>query len=308
MAGSPHGEERWPQWLPREQYPFGNRYAEIDGCTVHYLDEGEGPTLLLLHGNPTWSFLYRKLIPPLAGSFRCVAVDYPGFGLSRAAPDYGFTFTEHAAVAEQLLLRLDLREVTMVVHDWGGPVGFSVATRHPGRFAGFVIANSWAWPLDDPLVRLFSLLLGGPLGDHLIVRRNLFAGLILPLNVMQSRLPPPVRNAYRAPFPTPQSRLPQQVLVRELRSAVPALAELEKRLAVLADRPALIAWAGRDPAFRRTQRRRWQAHFPNHALVELPRAGHYLYEDAADEIALAILHWHRERHAKNAAPESGGYV
>lgn len=107
-----------PTWVPQDLYPFQDSYADLDGARVHYVEEGSGPPLLLLHGNPTWSFLYRDIIKGLAGSYRCIAVDLPGFGLSRAAAGFAFTPAEHARVIEQLLLALDLTGVTMMVQDW----------------------------------------------------------------------------------------------------------------------------------------------------------------------------------------------
>src|SRR5208282_578788 len=127
-----------PSWLREPLYPFESRYADIDGARVHYVDEGSGPPLLLLHGNPTWSFLYRDLIKGLRDRFRCIAPDYPGFGLSHAAPGYSYTPAEHARILERLVLELDLQGLTMMVQDWGGPIGFAVATRQPSRFAAFV--------------------------------------------------------------------------------------------------------------------------------------------------------------------------
>ena len=104
-----------PTWIPERLYPFASRFAEAEGARVHYADEGEGPPLLLLHGNPTWSFLYRDVIRGLSDRFRCIAVDLPGFGLSQAPPGYGFTPAEHARVLEALVERLDLAGVTMMV-------------------------------------------------------------------------------------------------------------------------------------------------------------------------------------------------
>src|SRR5213083_784317 len=192
-----------PSWLPERLYPFESRYADVAGARVHYLDEGTGRPLLLLHGNPTWSFLYRNIITGLRDRYRCIAVDYPGFGLSSAAPGYGYTPAEHAAVLEQLVLRLDLGELTMMVQDWGGPIGFAVATRHPERFAAFVIGNTWAWPKSDPVTQVASCLLGGPLGSYLILQRNFFVEKILPGNVKRRKLTQEVMDAYRGPFPTP---------------------------------------------------------------------------------------------------------
>ena len=135
-----------PSWVPADLYPFASHFEDINGSRVHYLDEGAGPPLILLHGNPTWSFLYRDVIAGLRDRYRCIAVDYPGFGLSRAAPGYGYTPAEHAQAVEDLIVRLDLRGATLMMQDWGGPIGFAVATRHPDRFSAFVLGNTWAWP------------------------------------------------------------------------------------------------------------------------------------------------------------------
>src|SRR5881398_1084864 len=236
MSDAEQARERpRPAWLPTDLYPFDSHFADVEGARVHYLDEGSGPPLLLLHGNPTWSFLYRELIKGLRGRYRCIAPDHPGFGLSRAAPGYGYTPREHAAVLEKLVLQLDLSEVTMMVQDWGGPIGFAVATRHPSRFAAFVIGNTWAWPKSDLGTQLFSRLLGGPVGGYLILRRNFFVERIIPGNVKRRKLPPAVMEAYRAPFPTPESRRPMHVFPREILGSRPFLAEIDERLAALGD-------------------------------------------------------------------------
>ena len=114
-----------PAWLPRELYPFESHYVDLGGSTVHYVDEGSGPAILFLHGNPTWSFLYRDVILGLRDSFRCIALDYPGFGLSWARPGYGYTAADHADTVERFVLELDLRDVTLMAQDWGGPIGLT---------------------------------------------------------------------------------------------------------------------------------------------------------------------------------------
>src|SRR3954451_9029968 len=193
-----------PAWVDSRLYPFEDRWVEANGARVHYVDEGSGPTLLMLHGNPTWSFLYRDVIKGLSDGHRCIALDYPGFGLSGAPPGYSFTAAEHAAVVERFVEALDLRDVTLMVQDWGGPIGFWVARRHPERFARFVIGNTWAWSLRDRLsASLFSRALGGRVGRRLILRRNLFVERILPGGVRRGGLPREVMDHYRGPFPTP---------------------------------------------------------------------------------------------------------
>jgi haloalkane dehalogenase len=268
-----------------------DRYADIGGARVHYVDAGSGPPLLLLHGNPTWSFLYRELIDGLSDRFRCIAPDYPGFGLSRPPPGYGFTPREHAEALERLVLELDLRDVTMMVQDWGGPIGFSVATRHPDRFAAFVIGNTWAWPKSDVPTQLFSRFLGGPVGRRLIANRNLFVEQALPGGVNRVKLSEEVMDAYRRPFPTPGSRAPTWVFPREILRSRPFLAQVERGLPQLRDRRALIVWPTKDVAFKEPERRRWEEVFPDHETVLLEGAGHYIQEDAPEEIVAAIRDW-----------------
>jgi haloalkane dehalogenase len=288
---SPADRPGRPAWVPDELYPFESHYADVSGTRVHYVDEGSGPPLLLLHGNPTWSFLYREIVKGLRDRYRCIAVDHPGFGLSSPAPGYRYTPAEHADALEQLVLRLDLGDVTMMVQDWGGPIGFAVATRHPERFAAFVIGNTWAWPKGDPGTQLFSRLLGGPIGRRLIVNRNLFVERLLPAGVRRRTLPEEVMNAYRGPFPTPASRRPTAVFPREILAGRPFLADIERQLPRVSDRPALIVWPTRDVAFGDRERRRWEELFADHRTVLLEGAGHYIQEDAADEIVTAIRDW-----------------
>ena len=276
-----------PAWVPDDLYPFEDHFADVAGCVVHYVDEGSGPPLLLLHGNPTWSFLYREIITGLRDRYRCIAVDYPGFGLSSARPGYGFTPAEHAEVVQELVRRLDLREVTMMVQDWGGPIGFAVATREPDRFVRFVIGNTWAWPKSDLPTQLFSRFLGGPVGRRLILNRNLFVEGALGRGV-RPRPPEAVMAAYRGPFSTPASRRPTAIFPREILASRPFLAEVERDLPKLSDRRALILWPTRDPAFKARERARWEQLFPDHRTVMLDGAGHYIQEEKPDEIVAAI--------------------
>jgi haloalkane dehalogenase len=280
-----------PGWVPDELYPFESHFAEIGGARVHYVDEGSGPPLLLLHGNPTWSFLYRDIIKALRDRYRCIAPDYPGFGLSAAPAGYGFTPVEHARIVEELVKELDLTGITMMVQDWGGPIGFSVATRHPDRFAAFVIGNTWAWPQSDRTTQVFSRFMGGRVGGYLILHRNLFVERIIPSGVKRKKLSPEVMNAYRGPFAAVESRRPVHVFPREILASRPFLAEVERGLPALADRPALIVWGDKDVAFREPAMRRWEGLFPNHHTVRLEGAAHYIQEEAADEIADAIRAW-----------------
>jgi haloalkane dehalogenase len=213
---------------------------------VHYVDEGRGPTLLLLHGNPTWSFLYRHIIMRLAPLFRCVAVDYPGFGLSTAGSGYGFTPREHSLVLERLVLALDLRGVGVMVQDWGGPIGLGFAGRCPERVHSLIICNTWAWPArGSKTLEPFSKIAGGSIGRFLILNFNAFVNLLVPFSISR-RLSSAEMRAYRGPFPTRASRLPTYIFPREILHSRDYLAEVESKLARLSSKPVLILWGDRD--------------------------------------------------------------
>jgi haloalkane dehalogenase len=281
-----------PDWVDGELYPFEDRWATIGGGTVHYVDEGSGPPLLMLHGNPTWSFTWREVIKGMRDRYRCIAIDYPGFGLSKAAPGYGFSPQEHAEVVERFVQELDLHDVTTLSHDWGGPIGFATAARMPDRFTAFAIGNTWAWPLDkSPGARIFSGFLGGPVGGYLIKRRNFFVERIIPGGTKLTGPDERVMEHYRRPFPTPESRVPMHVFPRAIIKETPWLGEVERGLSSLDDRPVVIVWPTRDQAFRESERKRWEQTFTDHRTVTLNGAGHYIGEDAPGEIVSALRGW-----------------
>lgn len=273
-----------PQWLDDQLYPFQDRFVEIEGNQIHYIDEGSGPTLLLLHGNPTWSFLYRHIITRVSPRFRCVAVDYPGFGLSSARPGYSFKPREHSTVLERFVLALDLSKIGLMVQDWGGPIGLGFAGRHPDRIRALLICNTWAWPAQGTKhLEWFSKIVGGLIGRFLILNFNAFVNLILPSGVSR-RLSLGEMRAYRGPFPTRASRLPTAIFPREILHSRDYLAEVESNLGRLSQKPTLILWGDRDTAFRSAQREQFERFFPNHRTRILEGAKHFVQEEAPDQI------------------------
>jgi haloalkane dehalogenase len=278
-----------PPWLDEKLYPFRSHFIEIAGNRIHYIDEGQGPTLLLLHGNPTWSFLYRHIIPRLSRQFRCVAVDYPGFGLSAPGPGYGFKPREHSAVLEQFVLALDLREIGLMVQDWGGPIGLGFAGRHPDRIRALLIGNTWAWPAQGTKhLTWFSRIAGGPLGRFLILNFNAFVNVLLPSGVSKALSPAEMR-AYRGPFPTRASRRPTAIFPREILHSREYLAEVEANLGRLSQKPALILWGDRDTGFRDGERARFERIFSHHRMRILRGAKHFVQEDAPDQICDEVI-------------------
>lgn len=276
--------------VPERLYPFEDRWVERSGVAMHYLDEGEGRPVLLLHGNPTWSFLYREVIRGLSGECRCVAPDYPGFGFSDHPPEYGYTPEEHAGWVGELVDRLGLDGFVVVGQDWGGPIGLRVAVERPGRTAGLVLANTWCWE-PDWRMRLFSRLMGGEtLGRWLQLRRNFFARRVVPRGIHRpERRRAAVLEAYRRPFPDPESRRGTWVFPRALRTSAGWVAETREELDLLDGVPVELAWGTRDPALgRESQLERWRERFPAAGVDRIDDAGHYLQEDRPGRVAAAV--------------------
>ena len=285
-------ETQRPDWIPEHLYPFESRHREIDGSRVHYIDEGSGPTILFLHGNPTWSFLYRNLVLELRDDYRCIAVDLPGFGLSTAAGGYGHTAPEHAEVVHRFVTEMDLQDVTLMGQDWGGPIGLTVATREPDRFRGFILGNTWAWPLNGILhFEFFARVMGGPVGRLLIRNANAFVNVMIPMGTA-SRLPAEVMQCYRRPFESLDARRPTWELPKELLRSEPFLRTLESALPRISQLPALFLWGGGDFALRQgVELPRFEKLFPDHETVVLENARHFFQEDAPEESVRAIRRW-----------------
>lgn len=292
-----------PAWVNDELFPFKSRFVTVDGHTVHYVDEGSGPTLLLLHGNPTWSFVYRDVISALRDQFRCVALDYPGFGLSSARPGYRYLPEEHAAVVVAFLDQLGLSGATLVVHDWGGPIGLYAAEQRPEMFERLVVANTWAWPLNGSLpVELATRLIGGPIGRELTRRVNLFVNAMIPAG-HRLRKPTAAEMAhYRQALATPARREASAVLPRRITASRGFLAGVEAGLPELASLPTLIVWGDADVAFRAKERQRWEQIFPDHHTVIVEGAGHFVQSDTPDRFAAAIRDWRFAPGGQRTAP------
>lgn len=281
-----------PGWLTDALFPATSRFVELDGHWVHYVDEGSGPTLLMLHGNPTWSFVFRHLIARLAGRFRCVVLDYPGFGLSIARAGYDALPESHARVVERFVRHLDLTSYTPVVQDWGGPIGLSVAGRDPSRVRALIIGNTMAWPVDDdPHFVRFSRMMGGPLGGFGIRHFNAFVNVMIPMGMRRRSLSHAEMQAYRLPMQSAERREATHVFPREIVGSTRFLGEVAAGLSALSHKPALLLWGTADIAFREKERARFESTFPASRTVILEGAGHYIQEDAPDEMADAILAW-----------------
>lgn len=272
----------------RGLYPFESRWFQSDVGPVHYIDEGAGAPILFCHGNPAWSFLYRNIVLALRTDFRCVAVDYPGFGLSEHPDGYGYTPAEHARVVAALIAHLDLRRLVIMGQDWGGPIGVAAALADPARVAGFVFGNTWAWP-SGVKNTLFSWFMSTGRMQRAILQDNFFVERLIPFGVTRT-LSPLEMDHYRQVLPSADMRTGVAVFPRRIAGDRAWLADLDRRLRteLAPGRPLLLTWGMGDAAFQPRFIGGWQRRFADHQLVELPNAKHFIQEDEPAAIARAI--------------------
>ncbi|KXO99394.1 Haloalkane dehalogenase (plasmid) [Tsukamurella tyrosinosolvens] len=270
-------------------FPFEARWFTTSMGMMHYVDEGRGPVLLFCHGTPTWSFVYRRIIGALRGSYRCIAVDHLGFGLSERPEGFGYTVPELSAALGELVDHLGLVDFIVVGHDWGGPIALGAAVERSDRVRGSVLANTTYWPNTALAKRLFSAVMSSGSMQRRIVDRNLMVDRILVSKAGRVLTPAEIEH-YRAVQPTPEARRALAVMPREIREAEPFLADLATSVpGNLGSKPALVIWGMRDRVFRPSD------YFPGIArdftdveFVEVAGAGHLVQEFAPEEFAAAI--------------------
>lgn len=282
----------------RKLYPFRTRSLSVEGQKMSFVDEGapDAPALLMLHGNPTWSFLYRKTIPKAAERFRVIAPDYVGFGLSDKPRTPGYhTLERHIANLTALIDALKLQKITFVMHDWGGPIGLGYATAHPENVQRLLMINTWAFVPDASFQLPLGLrLIRGPLGDLLIDKLNAMVTRGIPGGT-RHKLPREVLAGYELPFANPQDRAAMTAFVRMIPLKgtdfeAPKMTEIAAGLRKISA-PAEILWGARDPVFRsKLTAYMLRDSFANAGEpIFLPEASHFVPEDAAEQITDKLL-------------------
>jgi len=283
------GAERIDFDVPRATFDAEQRFIDLPpGLHIHYVDEGHGPTLLFLHGNPAWSFQWHDLINDLHSTYRCVALDYPGFGMSNAPAGFGYTPEEESQVVEQFADKLQLRDITLVMQDWGGPIGLSFAERRPELIRSLILGSTWAWRTDPNSPRgKFSRIFGGPVGEFIQMNFPAIVSVGLKQDVHRQLEPETVR-LYQRPFLPPNRRAIASFYPGQITVATSFFTSLESALPKLRAKPALIFLSFRDPGFSHEELKRWDTVFPKHQTIDVPNGGHYFFEDEPDRILSAI--------------------
>jgi haloalkane dehalogenase len=278
-----------PAWLDRQAYPFALRSLRLPEGRVSYLDEGQGPPVLFVHGTPTWSFEYRHLVKALAGQHRCIALDHLGFGLSERPRDFPYTPEAHARVLRAFVDRLGLERFTLVAHDFGGPIALPLAL--DGRVSRLVLLNTWMWSFDDdPAMWRQARFAGGAFARFLYRRANFSLRVLAPHAFGdRKKLTRDVHRQYLAPFPDADGRgRVLWALARSLLGSSAYFDSLWQRRERLAGVPTLIAWGLRDRALPPGMLARWRQALPHAQVAELPDAGHWPHEEAPGELAALV--------------------
>jgi pimeloyl-ACP methyl ester carboxylesterase len=271
----------------RDEYPFDSHWLRTADGILHYVDEGSGPTLLLVHGNPTWSFAWRHLIRELRGNYRVIAIDHLGCGFSEKPTAGPYVLDRHIHRLQQLVETLDLNDISLFAHDWGGAIGMGCAGRMPDRFGRFVLMNTAAFrstriPLRIAVCRIPFL---GALGMQGL---NLFSSAAVRMAVMR-----PLSAAAKAGMLAPYDSWANRTAVREFVHDIPlrsghrsyqTLVEVEDSLSQQSEKPMQLIWGMKDWCFSPEFLREFEQRFPTAGVHQIADAGHYVFEDAADEV------------------------
>jgi haloalkane dehalogenase len=289
-----HGRDYLVRTVSQALYPFKSHFFDRGaGLQMHYLDEGEGAPVLMVHGNPSWSFYYRNLVQALSGSRRCIVPDHIGMGLSDKPGDeaYAYTLAQRIDDLDALVSSLNLTEpLTLVVHDWGGMIGFGWAVRHPEQVARIVILNTGAFPLpkEKALPGLLKLT-RTHLGALLVRGFNAFSWGATKVGCTRNKMSPEISQAYRAPYDSWANRIATLRFVQDIPlgpddAGFDLVENVAANLHQFSTTPALIAWGAKDFVFDDAFLRQWRKYLPQAEVRVWEDASHYILEDAAEEV------------------------
>lgn len=278
-------------------YPWDGAYLGVHGHRLHYLDEGAGPPVLMVHGNPTWSFYYRELVKALSPSHRCIVPDHIGCGMSDKPDDdtYDYTLESRIDDLEALVEHLGIERLTLVVHDWGGAIGMGWAARNPDKVERLVLLNTAAFanPRDQRIPASLWLVRNTAIGSLLVRGLNAFSEGATRMAVRKRKLPRNVKQGYVAPYASWKDRIATLRFVQDIPlgpddKAWRALHEASDGIAQFRETPALICWGERDFVFDGPFLAEWEKRLPDAEVRRFPDAGHYVLEDERDAIIEAI--------------------
>ncbi len=278
------------KWLDKAEYPFQNLFTEINGHTIHYIDEGKGENLLFVHGTPSWSFDFRNVIKNLSPNHRCVAFDHLGFGLSDKPASVEYSIHLHCRNLEAFVEKLELDNLILVLHDFGGPLGFHFAQKYPHKVKGIIVLNSWMWSSEnDPVYRRLKGILKSPLMPVLYKYFNFSARYLMPKSFGEVKLSGRILKQYIKPFPTVKSRLGALGFAYSLLNDQPWFETLWEGKNRISEKPILLIWGLRDSYLNENYLTKFKQGFPRARVITISDAGHFPQEENPEIVSNAIL-------------------
>lgn len=276
-------------WLDKSEYPFTPNLFLVDGHKLHYIDEGAGDTILFVHGTPSWSFDFRHVINELKASFRCVAIDHIGFGLSDKPEHYDYSTQNHSKTLEKFISEKQLQRFILVVHDFGGPIGLNFAIQHPEKVTPLVILNSWLWSSKtDPEFARMDKVLKSPLLPLLYRYLNFSARYILPKSFGDQKLSKRLLKQYTKPFANRTQRNGPLAFARSLLADQDWFQEIWNKKQQISGKPTLFIWGMKDPLIKPHVLEVFENGFPNSETIRLKTAGHFPQEEQPECVVSVI--------------------
>lgn len=277
------------KWFDKIQYPFKSNYFNTNAGNMHYVDEGQGEPILFVHGTPAWSFLYREQIKALSKTHRCIALDHIGFGLSDKPAEFDGTPQAHSERLEALVNHLGLKDITLVVHDFGGPIGLSFALRNPDKVKRIAIMNTWLWETNsNPEAHKVDKILNSWLGKFMYLNLNFSPKMLLKQGFYdKSKLTKAIHAHYIKVFPNKNSRHGLLKIGQALLGSSAWYQQQWEQIDKLADKPILIMWGMKDTFIKPEFLEKWQEKLPNAKVVKYDN-GHFLQEEIPNNITEQI--------------------
>ncbi len=264
----------------------------INGYKLHYIDEGAGDILLFVHGTPSWSFDFRNVIKEMKQHYRCIAVDHMGFGLSDKPEQYDYTTPNHSSTLAYFVSQKQLNNITLVVHDFGGPIGLNFAMQYPEKIRRLAIINSWLWSSEaDPEFQKLKRVLKSPLLPVLYRYFNFSPRFILPRSFGDKKLPKALLSQYTQPFANRTQRNGALAFAKSLVTDQAWFEELWQQRHVLSDKPSLLLWGMKDPVVKPHNLLKFQEGFGQAKTVQFETAGHFPQEEQAEKMVEALLNF-----------------
>lgn len=276
-------------WLDKSAYPFSSNFFNINGQNLHYIDEGKGEVILFVHGTPSWSFEYRNIVKKLRRNYRCIAIDHIGFGLSDKPEHYNYSTKNHSLTLEKFVLEKNLKDITLVVHDFGGVIGLNFAMRHPEKIKQLVILNSWLWSSkNDPDFKKSSKLLKSPLLPFLYRYLNFSPKFLLPKSFGDHKISKTILKHYTKPFTNKTQRNGILAFAKSLLHDQDWFEELWHKRNKISNKRTLFIWGMKDPMIKSSYLDKFESGFTNSITVKLETCGHFPQEEEANTVTKVI--------------------